>query len=169
MVAPVGMTYYERWVFDEGRGLGPLTAASAAKVHVAGGSYVAVLGVEHLVITLRGQTRSVGLAFLSRAAETYGAITWRWPLPGGASALAAVNVLGDGGAVWRLERDPREPAVSVVRAPFTEPKTFAIVPRLATVNFPIFGRYAELAALPRNPWAYLQLPPGFRPPPPGGQ
>lgn len=158
--------YFQRWVFDEGRGVQPLTKARAATVHAKGSTYAVYIPEEHVVLTLRPETAFVDLGLLSPAGAELGGITWQWGQPDGITELGVIRTVIEDGSKIRLQRRPGDGEASVLVAPFREPKSFAMVPDYVAVTFPAFGEYHELVALPRDPWAYVSLPDGFQPPTP---
>lgn len=158
--------YFERWVFNEGRGVRPLTEARAASVHAKGGTYAVHIPEECVVLTLRPETAFVDLGLLSPAGAELGGITWQWGQPDGITELGVIRAVIEDGSKVRLQRQPGESEAKVLVAPFREPKSFLVAPDYVTVTFPLFGEYHELLGRPRDPWSYVSLPDGFHPPAP---
>lgn len=153
--------YFARWNWLRGQGLEPLTDKQLARVHAKGHTYVAHLPQEHLVLTLRPETRYVALGFVGPSGEELGGVALVLDDP---PTIESIDVQQHGEEVVRLQGG-HGPTLTVTTAPFTQPREFAPVP-LAAVSFPPPGDYAELLKLSRDPWDYVELPPGFDPPRP---
>lgn len=153
--------YFARWSWPEGRGLEPLTEKKSARLHDKGKTYVAHLVDEQLVLTLRPETRYVALGLLGPSRERLGGVAL---VLGGTATIESIDVRQHGEQVVRLQGG-HGASLSVTIAPFDEPTEFDPKP-LPTLTFPALGEYAKLVKLPRDPWEYVELSPGFDPPRP---
>lgn len=153
--------YYARWSWRQGRGLEPLTQKKAARLHDKGDTYVAHLVDEHLVLTLRPETGYVALGFLGPPGERLGGVAL---ILDGTPTIESIDVQQHGREAVRLQGG-HGASLIVTIAPFDEPTEFDPKP-LPALTFPKLGEHAELAKLPRDPWDYVRLPPGFNPPRP---
>lgn len=153
--------YFARWSWSDGRGLEPLTETKAARVHDKGHTYVAHLLDEQLVLTLRPETQYVALGFVGPSGERLGGVAL---ILGGPSRIESIDVQQYGEEAVRLQGGHSE-SLTVTTASFEEPAEFDPKP-LPGLTFPALGEYAEVVKLPRDPWDYVKLPPGFDPPRP---
>jgi hypothetical protein len=157
----VNIEYFARWIWSEGRGLEPLTQKQVTRRHRKGETYVAYLVDEHLVLTLRPETKFAALGFVSPSIKPLGVVALTLGDP---TTIESISVWQHGEQVVRLQ-DGGDTSLIVVDAPFDEPTEFDVKP-LSALAFPALGDYATQAKLPRDPWEYVVLPSGFEAPQP---
>jgi len=155
------LEYFARWGWPQRRGLDPLTEKKATQLHEKGDTYVVHVVDERLVGTLRGETSYLALGFLGPASERLGGVAL---LLGEGRRIESIDVRQHEDQVVRLQGG-HGPRLTVAEAPFDEPTEFDPRPPPG-FDFPGFGRLEDVVRLPRDPWAYVVLPPGFEPPKP---
>jgi hypothetical protein len=155
------LEYFARWSWPQRRGLGSLSGKKAAQRHEKGASYVVHLPEERLILTLRSASSYLEVATLGPDAERLAGVAM---LLGDDRRIESIDVRHGGAQVVHLQGG-HGTKLYVTDAPFDDPKELEPRP-LPSVIFPAFGELDAAAALPRDPWAYVVLPPGFDPPQP---
>ena len=155
------LEYFARWSWPQRRGLEPLSEKKAAQRHEKGDSYVVHLPEERLVVTLRRPTSYLEVATLGPDGDRLAGVAM---LVGDDRRIESIDVRQGGAQVVHLQGG-HGTKLDVTDAPFDDPKELESR-ALPSVSFPAFGELDEVAALPRDPWAYVVLPPGFDAPQP---
>jgi hypothetical protein len=157
----VQIEYFARWNWLLGHGLDPLSDKQLARIHGKGDTYVAHLPDEHLLLTLRPENGYVALRSISPSGPPLSGVAL---VLDGAPTIESIDVRQGGDEVVRLQGG-HGPTLTVTTAPFDQPTEFTPRP-LPALRFPAPGDYSDLVKLPRDPWAYVELPDGFDPPRP---